>query len=96
MKNLFDIYQRIPSISLENIIDILDNLQKIKHNILENIIKISKEIIKFGNYEEHKNLAFSLHQLYQKDYITKEYLSLIFNSKYPFIFIVVLEKNTMI
>ena len=93
LKTFFNICQKSPSISLENIIDFLDNLQKLNDSILDNIINISKEVFKFGNYEEHKNLAFILHQLYQKGYITKEDLSIIFNSKYPFIFIDVFGKE---
>ena len=93
LKTFFNICQKSPSISLENIIDFLDNLQKLNDSILDNIINISKEVFKFGNYEEHKNLAFILHQLYQKNYITKEDLSIIFNSKYPFIFIDVFGKE---
>ena len=87
LKTFFNICQKSPSISLGNVIDFLDILQKLNDSILDNIINISKEVFKFGNYEEHKNLAFILHQLYQKNYITKEDLSIIFNSKYPFIFI---------
>ena len=87
------VYQNTLSIPLENIIEFLENLQKITQRTIYNILHISKELYKSKNYEKQKNLLFILHQLHHKNYVNKEDLHDIFNDNYPFIFIDIFGKE---